>query len=235
MSGKKPNKIIIGYHEYILYFIVSALTLILAVPVVIMKFFTYLAGSLGAPLKSVKNFIGFMLVLFIAAAGLLAFEIFVPYDIGEKTKSVMVEENDSFASVISSLENERILRGKPLFKVMSVITRTDKMLAPGRYDFSGKISLYDILRKFRRADIATILVTIPEGLTVYKTAGLDPLDFRMLVVKSPVGFRYAFEKIADRIRIVQHPGLSSSDLGLFDFKNIPRPLYPLDDIKDFKV
>jgi len=71
--------------------------------------------------------------------------------------------------------------------------------------------------------------------TVYKNAGIDPLDFRMIVVKSPVGFRYAFEDIAEKIVIVKHPGLSSSDLGLFDFKNIPRPLYPLDKISDIEI
>jgi len=187
MNGKKPNKTKIGLHEYILYVVVTAFTLILAVPVIVVKFLAYLAGSLRAPLKSVKNFIGFLLVLFITAAGLLAFEIFVPYDIGEKTKSVMVEENNSFSSVISSLRDERILRGKPLFKAIAVITGTDKkplfkaiavitgtdkILAPGRYDFTGKVSLYKILRKFRRGDIATVLITIPEGLTVYKTAGI---------------------------------------------------------------
>ena len=197
MNGKKPNKTKIGLHEYILYVVVTAFTLILAVPVIVVKFLAYLAGSLRAPLKSVKNFIGFLLVLFITAAGLLAFEIFVPYDIGEKTRSVMVEENDSFSSVISSLRDERILRGKPLFKAIAVITGTDKILAPGRYDFTGKVSLYKILRKFRRGDIATVLITIPEGLTVYKTAGILG---RNLGIDSSVFVMRAFDTSYTRAR-----------------------------------
>ncbi|MEF9426685.1 MAG: M81 family metallopeptidase [Candidatus Mariimomonas ferrooxydans] len=71
--------------------------------------------------------------------------------------------------------------------------------------------------------------------TVYKNAGLEPLDFRMLVVKSPVGFRYAFKNIADRIAMVQHVGFSSSDLRIFKFKNISRPLYPFDKTIDLEI
>lgn len=63
--------------------------------------------------------------------------------------------------------------------------------------------------------------------TVFRNSGLEPKDFRVVVVKSPVGFRDSYEKIADRIVLVKCPGLSSSDLNIFNFKNIPRPIYPL--------
>lgn len=176
MNDRKPHKPKIRLYEYFLYVIVTVVTFILAVPVVIMKFFSYLAGSLGAPLKSIKNFIGFLLILMIAGGGLLAFEIFVPYDIGASIKSVMVEEDENFSGVLTDLQDEDILKGRYLFKLMSIITGTDKMLAPGRYDFSGKVSLHDILKKFRRHDIAAAMITIPEGLNVYKTAGVISRD-----------------------------------------------------------
>jgi len=172
MNEQITNRSEIKLYEYFLYVIVTIFIFILAVPVIIVKFISYLIRSLGAPLKSVGNFIGFMLVLFIAAAGLLAFEIFVPYNIGPETRSVMVEENDSFGGVIDELLDENVLRGATLFKWLAVISGTDKMLAPGRYDFSGKVSHYSILTKFRRRDIATTMVTIPEGLDVYRTAGI---------------------------------------------------------------
>jgi len=172
MSDRKKNKAEIKFYEYFLYLVVTIFVFILAVPLMAVKFISYLIGSLGAPLKSVRNLIGFILVLFIAAGGLLAFEIFVPYDIGSNIRSVMVEGNDSFSGVISDLLDEDVLKGRTLFKWMAVATGTDKMLAPGRYDFSGKVSLYMIMRKFRKRNIATTLVTVPEGLTVYRTAGI---------------------------------------------------------------
>jgi len=63
---------------------------------------------------------------------------------------------------------------------------------------------------------------------------LTPKHFRVVVVKSPVGFRYAYEPIADKIVLVDHPGFSSSNLNLFDFKNIPHPLFPFDRVKNWK-
>ncbi|MEW5924068.1 MAG: endolytic transglycosylase MltG [Candidatus Zixiibacteriota bacterium] len=172
MSDRKPHKPRIRLHEYFLYAIATIITLILGVPVIIMKFFSFLIGSLGAPLKSVKNFFGFLLILLIAGGGLLAFEIFVPYDIGPEIKSVMVAEDESFTRVMTDLQDENIIKGRYLFKILSIVTKTDKMMAPGRYDFSGKISLYGIMQKFRRHDIATAMITIPEGLNIFKTAGI---------------------------------------------------------------
>jgi microcystin degradation protein MlrC len=58
--------------------------------------------------------------------------------------------------------------------------------------------------------------------------GLDPLDHKVLVVKSTIHYRAAFEPIASEIIEVDAPGLSSSNLGRFDFKRIRRPIFPLD-------
>jgi len=58
--------------------------------------------------------------------------------------------------------------------------------------------------------------------------GLDPLDHKILVVKSTIHYRAAFEPIASQIIEVDAPGLSSSNLARFDFKRIRRPIFPLD-------
>src|SRR6266446_6021377 len=58
--------------------------------------------------------------------------------------------------------------------------------------------------------------------------GIDPLDHKILVVKSTIHYRAAFEPIASEIIEVDAPGLSSSNLARFDFKRIRRPIFPLD-------
>ena len=58
--------------------------------------------------------------------------------------------------------------------------------------------------------------------------GLDPLDHKILVVKSTIHYRAAFEPIASDIIEVDAPGLSSSNLARFVFKRIRRPIFPLD-------
>ncbi len=58
--------------------------------------------------------------------------------------------------------------------------------------------------------------------------GLDPLAEKILVVKSTIHYRAAFEPIAKEIIEVDAPGLSSSNLARFTFKRIRRPIFPLD-------
>jgi microcystin degradation protein MlrC len=60
--------------------------------------------------------------------------------------------------------------------------------------------------------------------------GIDPLRERILVVKSSIHYRAAFEPIAREIIEVDAPGLSSSNLARFAFTNVRRPIFPLDNI-----
>ncbi len=58
--------------------------------------------------------------------------------------------------------------------------------------------------------------------------GIDPLDHKVLVIKSTIHYRAAFEPLAREIIEVDAPGLSSSNLARFEFKRIRRPIFPLD-------
>ena len=60
--------------------------------------------------------------------------------------------------------------------------------------------------------------------------GIDPGAEKILVVKSSVHYRAAFEPIAHAILEVDAPGLSSSNLARFTFTNVRRPIFPLDDV-----
>ena len=58
--------------------------------------------------------------------------------------------------------------------------------------------------------------------------GIDPLAEKILVVKSTIHYRAAFEPIAREIVEVDAPGLSSSNLARFQYKRVRRPIFPLD-------
>jgi microcystin degradation protein MlrC len=60
--------------------------------------------------------------------------------------------------------------------------------------------------------------------------GIDPLGEKILVVKSSIHYRAAFEPIARAILEVDAPGLSSSNLERFIFTRVRRPIFPLDDL-----
>jgi microcystin degradation protein MlrC len=60
--------------------------------------------------------------------------------------------------------------------------------------------------------------------------GIDPAAEKILVVKSSIHYRAAFEPLARAILEVDAPGLSSSNLARFAFTRVRRPIFPLDDL-----
>ena len=68
----------------------------------------------------------------------------------------------------------------------------------------------------------------PLDLTLYKALGIKPEEQSYIVVKSSVHFRAAHEPIAAEIIELDTPGLTSPRLAGFGFKNIRRPIFPLD-------
>ncbi|MGH7365320.1 MAG: M81 family metallopeptidase [Candidatus Rokuibacteriota bacterium] len=80
-------------------------------------------------------------------------------------------------------------------------------------------------------DVKVILITYrwqtldPEMI---RFVGIDPLREKVLVVKSTIHYRAAFEPIAREIIEVDAPGLSSSNLARFEYRRVRRPIFPLD-------
>lgn len=59
-------------------------------------------------------------------------------------------------------------------------------------------------------------------------AGIDPTQKKFILVKSRQHFRAGFEDMASEIVLAAGPGVCSSDYDQFGFKNLARPIYPLD-------
>ena len=67
------------------------------------------------------------------------------------------------------------------------------------------------------------------GPELYRSVGLEPTTARVVVVKSPAGFRAIYASIARDIMIVDGPGSTTAHLAAIPFTHLRRPLYPLDD------
>jgi microcystin degradation protein MlrC len=67
------------------------------------------------------------------------------------------------------------------------------------------------------------------GRRVFEERGLNPIDFDLVVCKSPNGFRTHYEAICERIVAVDCPGSTSANLKSLPYRNIMRPMYPLDE------
>lgn len=63
---------------------------------------------------------------------------------------------------------------------------------------------------------------------LFRAVGIEPSARRLLVVKSSVHFRAAFEPLAAAVFAVEGPGLSGSALARLPYRHVRRPIAPLD-------
>ncbi len=83
---------------------------------------------------------------------------------------------------------------------------------------------------------ATIVLTEREGNgsspKLYQSVGIDPKKYKIVVAKSPEGFRHDYEPMAAAILYCGAPGCASANLKELPFHLASRPLFPLDDFDD---
>jgi microcystin degradation protein MlrC len=65
---------------------------------------------------------------------------------------------------------------------------------------------------------------------IFRCVGVEPLEQKVVAVKSVVHFRAAYEPLASLVVECDGPGISSLDLTRFPFERIPRPIFPLDPL-----
>lgn len=82
-----------------------------------------------------------------------------------------------------------------------------------------------------------LLITSRSVFTVdpemYRAVGLEPADAHIVVVKSHIQFRAGYDPIAKEIILLDTPGMSADHLENFEWKRVPRPLFPFDRAIDF--
>ncbi len=69
---------------------------------------------------------------------------------------------------------------------------------------------------------------------LFQTAGFDPFAASVVVAKSPCGFRAVYESRASAVYCVRAPGCAPSDFWTQPFANIPRPLWPWDELESWR-
>jgi microcystin degradation protein MlrC len=83
-------------------------------------------------------------------------------------------------------------------------------------------------------EVGAIRILLAERSTMtvdpelYRSHGVEPLDMKIVAVKSPNGFRAAYAPIAQKIFLVDTPGVSTANLRKLPYTRVSRPIYPLD-------
>jgi microcystin degradation protein MlrC len=64
---------------------------------------------------------------------------------------------------------------------------------------------------------------------VFRLHGIEPIDYRIVAVKSSIHFQAGFDDIAKRFYFASGDGITTGDFRKFRYTRIERPLWPLDD------
>jgi len=90
----------------------------------------------------------------------------------------------------------------------------------------------------RRDGIRLVISELPMASRTpkeFKSLGLDPWKADIVVVKNLFPFRYNFLLYNRKTVNVMSPGLSNTDVFGLKYRNIPRPIYPLDKVEDWRI
>ena len=93
------------------------------------------------------------------------------------------------------------------------------------------------MARIRAGEVTVVLVEKSgpgSSPLLYEAAGADPRDFKIVLAKSPEGFRNDYEPFAAGILFCAAAGSASPYLEEFRFTQTTRPLYPWDDLTDME-
>jgi microcystin degradation protein MlrC len=112
-----------------------------------------------------------------------------------------------------------------------------RLLSDGKYTHYGSYMTGLRVSMGRTAvvscdDVEIVLMeekAMPFDAQQLRSVGIEPSRRRILVVKSAQAWKAAYGDLARRVFYVDTPGLCSSNLTLFPYRNIRRPMYPLNE------
>ena len=90
-----------------------------------------------------------------------------------------------------------------------------------------------------KAGSVSIMVSEKRGIggnhpIVYRHFGVEPADAKMVVVKTASNWQY-YADLTSKVIRVDTPGATMSQLHNFTWEQLPRPIYPLDELSDWQA
>jgi len=89
----------------------------------------------------------------------------------------------------------------------------------------------------RIADVTVLFTERPgpgSSPMMYRCVGLEPRDFKIVIVKSPAGFRADYGPFAAGVILTAYPACANPVLEDLPYQRISRPLWPLDAIRQWR-
>jgi len=112
----------------------------------------------------IKRLILIFFLVVVLMAALAAYLVFGKVTIPEPgTATVIVKKGTNTAQIADDLDRQGLLRSKTVFLWLARLGGVDRRIKPGRYDFSGRVSTYLILKDLYDQNAVVIRITFPEG------------------------------------------------------------------------
>lgn len=119
----------------------------------------------------------------------LAYIVFVPSLTEERV--VNVRRGDNSRTIASKLYAADIISSEVVFVLVTKLRSADRFLKPGSYIFGGETSLWQTVSRIRDGKSQAIVITFPEGMSMYRTlkkidrSGLMPYDSLYAAATNP--------------------------------------------------
>jgi UPF0755 protein len=152
-----------------------------------------------------------ILVVFLAGlilSAFMGFSLFLQPGTNDKPQIVEVPRGASSNQIASLLQQKGVIKRKLDFKIAIGLLNMQNTLQAGRYKFSARPMLFNVLLKLRSGRIMgaePLRVTFPEGTSIYKMGSILESntvecfsDFRELVKDKLEGYLYPDTYIFDR-------------------------------------
>jgi microcystin degradation protein MlrC len=119
------------------------------------------------------------------------------------------------------------------------VTGNVKTISDGRFTIKGPMSTGSTMNMGTTVVLDTGKVQIivisrhvePYDLGCFSSLGIDPLHKTYLMLKSRIHYRATYRSIAKEIVECAGVGVCTSDYSQLDFKNVRRPIFPLDELE----
>ena len=98
-----------------------------------------------------------------------ALNIFIPLTVKEPLE-VHVKKGMTFSDILQTLYEKGLLRDKNVILLIGRITRIDRKIKTGFYEFRGSISPYGVIDHLMTGRTVEFKVTIPEGYNIWQIA-----------------------------------------------------------------
>jgi len=88
------------------------------------------------------------------------------------TTNIEISKGETAGTIATKLHEQGIIRNRDIFYLYVKFSKSATALSYGNYLFEGNLNILDVHKKLTSGDVILHKVTIPEGLTIKKTAEL---------------------------------------------------------------